>query len=166
MRYEENMRCSISREVWQQIKAGYAAGIGLREIARKMNIPEGTVLAKAKRQGWTQQIAAAKQAVVLPQSNAITPLQSIAAVMQERGERYRERVAGVSERVIGHVESMDPDEILARSAQFEKIDTIARRTFGLNQAPSCQGSLTLSVLTNHAVVQVKATVPNVPSPAG
>jgi len=52
-----------------------------------MNVPEGTVLARAKREGWTQQIAAAKQAVVTPQSNAITPLQSIAAVMQERGER-------------------------------------------------------------------------------
>jgi len=49
-----------------------------------------------------------------------------------------------------------PDEILTRSAQFERIDTIARRTFGLNEAPSGQGSLTLSVLTNHAVVQVKA----------
>ena len=146
----------LSKDTWQQIKAGYAAGIGLREIARKMNVPEGTVLARAKREGWTQQIAAAKQAIALPQSNAITPLQSIAAVMQERGERYRERVAGVSERVVGHVESMDPDEILTRSAQFEKIDTIARRTFGLNEAPSSQGSLTLSVLTNHAVVQVNA----------
>jgi hypothetical protein len=37
---------------WQQIKAGYAAGIGLREIARNMDIPEGTVLARAKREGW------------------------------------------------------------------------------------------------------------------
>jgi hypothetical protein len=142
----------LSKDTWQQIKAGYA-GIGLGNRAQ---VPEGTVLARAKREGWTQQIAAAKQAVVTPQSNAITPLQSIAAVMQERGERYRERVAGVSERVVGHVESMDPDEILNRSAQFEKIDTIARRTFGLNEAPSNQGSLTLSVLTNHAVVQVNA----------
>ena len=75
--------------------------------------------------------------------------------MQERGERYRERIAGVSESVVGHVEAMDADEILTRSAQFEKIDTIARRTFGLNDAPSGQGSLTLNVLTNHAIVQVK-----------
>ena len=88
----------LSKDTWDQIKAGYAAGIGLREIARKMNIAEGTVLARAKREGWTQQIAAAKQAIALPQSNAITPMQSIAAVMQERGERYRERIAGVSEK--------------------------------------------------------------------
>ena len=84
------MLSSISTEAWQQIKAGYAAGIGLREIARKMNVPEGTVLARAKREGWTQQIEAAKHAAALPQSNAITPMQSIAAVMQQRGERYRE----------------------------------------------------------------------------
>jgi hypothetical protein len=154
----------LSKDTWDQIKAGYAAGVGLREIARKMNVPEGTVLARAMREGWTQQIAAAKKAVVIPQSNAITPLQSIAAVMQERGERYRERVAGVSEKVIGHVESMHPDEILTRSSQFEKIDTIARRAFGLNEAASGQGALTLSVLTNHAIVQVKATVPTVPLP--
>ena len=138
-----------------------------------MAIPEGTVLARAKREGWTQQIAAAKIArqpqlakeiVRADAINAISPLQSIAQVMQGRGERYRERVAGVSERVVGHVESMDPDEILSRSAQLEKIDTIARRTFGLNETLPSQGSLTLSVLTNHAAVQVKASVPPAPSP--
>jgi uncharacterized protein YjcR len=146
----------LSKDTCDQIKAAYAAGIGLREIARKMNVPAGTVLARAKRERWTQQIAAAKQAVALPQSNAIRPLQSIAAVMQERGERYRERVASVSERVVGHVEAMDPDEILTRSSQFEKIDRIARRTFGLNEAPPSEGCLSLNILTNHSLVQVVA----------
>jgi len=146
------MRRKISAEVWGQVKTAFAAGIGLREIARNMNLPAGTILARAKREGWSQQIEAAKQAVALPQSNAITPMQSIAAVMQERGERYRERIAGASERVVGHVESMDPDEILTRSAQLEKIDTIARRTFRLDDAPSSQGCLNLNILTNHSLV--------------
>jgi hypothetical protein len=115
----------LSRDTWQQIKAGYAAGIGLREIARKMNVPDGTVLARAKREEWTQQIAAAKIArqpqlakeiVKARAINAITPMQSIAAVMQERGERYRERMADVSDKVAGHLESLDADEILLRSA--------------------------------------------------
>jgi hypothetical protein len=155
----------LSKQTWEQIKNAYASEIGLRELARKMNIPQGTVLARANREGWTQQIKDA-QAIAL-QSNAITPtpMQSIAAVMQERGERYRERVAGVSEKVINHVEAMHPDEILTRSAQFEKIDTIARRTFGLNETPPGQSALTLSVLTNHAAVQVKASLPTIPSPA-
>jgi hypothetical protein len=91
-------------------------------------------------------------------------MQSIAAVMQERGERYRERVAGVSERIVGHIEAMCPDEILTRSAQFEKIDTIARRTFGLNEVTSNPGCLSLNILTNHSIVQV-ASLPTDPSPA-
>jgi uncharacterized protein YjcR len=66
----------LSKNTLAQIKAGYAAGIGLRKIARKMNVPEGTVLARAKREGWTQQIEAAKYAAALTQSNAITPMQS------------------------------------------------------------------------------------------
>src|SRR5205823_7499181 len=121
-----------------------------------------------KREGWTQQIAAAKIArqpqlakeiVKAGAINAITPLQSIAAVMQERGDRYRERIAGVSEKVAGHLEVMSPDDILNRASRLERFDTVARRTFGLNETPSGQESLTLSVLTNHAAVQVKATLP-------
>ena len=50
----------LSKETWEQIKTAYAAGIGLRELARNMEIPADTVLARAKREGWTQQIAAAK----------------------------------------------------------------------------------------------------------
>jgi uncharacterized protein YjcR len=144
----------MSKQTWEQIKNAYASGIGLREIARKMNIPQGTVLARANRECWTQQIKDA-QAIAL-QSNAITPMQSIAAVMQERGQRYRERVASVSERVVGRVETMDPDEILNRSAQLEKIDTIARRTFRLDDAPPNQGCLNLNILANHSAVRIIA----------
>src|SRR2546430_15418194 len=165
----------LSKDTWDQIKAAYAAGIGLREIARKMNVPEGTVLARAKREGWTQQIAAAKIAqrpelakeMAKPAAiNAITPtpMQSIAAVMQERGERYRDRIAGVSERVTGHIEAMCPDEILTTVRSLRKSIRLRAEQFGLNEAASGQGSLILSVLTNHAVAQVKATVPTVPLP--
>ncbi|HSS17009.1 MAG TPA: hypothetical protein VLQ29_08505 [Candidatus Dormibacteraeota bacterium] len=79
----------ISSERWEQIKTAYAAGIGLREIARKMNISERTVLARAKRHCWTQQIQVATQ----QQSDAITPMQSVpqslAAILSERKERTK-----------------------------------------------------------------------------
>ena len=41
------MRRQISVETWEQIKTAFASGVGLREIARNMDIPEGTVLARA-----------------------------------------------------------------------------------------------------------------------
>ena len=71
------MRRKITNETWEQIKTGYAAGINLREIARKMDIPEGTVLAHAKRHGWTQQIQVATRELGVMQSDAITPVQSV-----------------------------------------------------------------------------------------
>ena len=54
------MRRQISAETWEQIKTAFALGIGLREIARNMKIPEGTVLARASRERWTPRIEAAK----------------------------------------------------------------------------------------------------------
>jgi hypothetical protein len=55
------VRSRISAEVWEQVKTAYATdSIGLREIARNMNIPEGTVLTRAKREGWTREIQSAK----------------------------------------------------------------------------------------------------------
>ena len=51
--------------------------------------------------------------------------------------------------------SMEADEILSRSSQVEKIDTVARRTFGLDIPASGGGSLNLNVLTGgRAIVQI------------
>jgi hypothetical protein len=79
----------IPTETWEQVKIAYAAGAGLRELARKMNIPEGTVLAHAKRKGWTRQIEAAKQEAKPMQSTAITPLQALATTLNERKDKSR-----------------------------------------------------------------------------
>jgi hypothetical protein len=58
-----------------------------------MNIPEGTVLAHAKRHGWTQQIQVATQQLSVVQSDAITPVQSvpesIASILGECRERTK-----------------------------------------------------------------------------
>ena len=55
------MRRKIPTDTWEQVKTAFASGIiGLREIARNMGIPEGTVLARAKREGWTREIQNAK----------------------------------------------------------------------------------------------------------
>jgi hypothetical protein len=87
------MRRKITNETWDQIKTGYAAGINLREIARKMDIPQGTVLAHAKRHGWTKEIQAATGKLTPVQSDAITPVQSVpqslAAIMAERKDRTK-----------------------------------------------------------------------------
>jgi len=144
----------IPQATWEQVKTAYAAGIGLREIARNMNISEGTVLSWAKREGWTRQIQSAMQAAKTVQSTAVTPMQSVAASLEQRGKRHLHRMAGVSERAVDHIETMHGGEILASSDQIDKLDKIARRTYGLNETSGNAGPLSLNVLCGNAAVIV------------
>ena len=151
----------ISAERWEQIKTAYASGIGLRETARNMGIPAGTVLARAKREGWTQQIAAARlierpelaREIAKPDAiAAITPMQSAAVCMRERAQRHVDRMAGVTEKVLPHLETMAPDSILHRVDQVEKLDRIARRNYGLDSTSAQPGILNVAILTGQIPV--------------
>src|SRR5438093_9174851 len=103
----------IPESTWAEIRTAYASGISLREIARNMDIPEGTVLARAKREGWTRKIQNAKALVKREEPVlAVTPLEAVAATLAERGQRHLKCMAGVSERGVDHIETMDGHEIL------------------------------------------------------
>jgi hypothetical protein len=65
--------------------------------------------------------------------------------MQQRGERHVERMAGVSERGVDHIETMDGPEILNSVDEIEKLDKVARRTFGL-EGDNPYSHFTLNVL--------------------
>ena len=100
-----------------------------------MGIPEDTVLARAKREGWTREIQNAKALVKREDSAlAVTPVGAVAATLAERGQRHLKPMAGVSERGVDHIETMDGPEILNSVDEIEKLDKVARRTFGLNDS--------------------------------
>jgi hypothetical protein len=140
------VRRTIPKSTWAEIRTAYASGIGLREIARNTGIPEGTVLARAKREGWSRQIQNAKALVKREDSAlAVTPVEAVAATLAERGQRHLKRMAGVSERGVDHIETMDGPEILNSVDEIEKLDKVARRTFRLDDNPLPAG-FTLNVL--------------------
>jgi hypothetical protein len=91
----------------------YASGIGLREIARNMGIPAGTILSRAKREGWTLEIHNAKALVKREDASpAVTATEAVAITMQQRGERHVGHMANIVEKTLPHVEAMDPGAIL------------------------------------------------------
>jgi hypothetical protein len=140
------VRRTITNATWAEIRTAYASGIGLREIARNMGIPEGTVLARAKREGWTRQIQSAKALTKREDAPpAATPVEAVAMSIRQRGERHVERMAGVSERGVDHIETMQGSEILARVNQIEKLDEVARRTFGLSDSASDGSNLMVNI---------------------
>ncbi len=123
----------MSVECWEQIKTAHASGIGLREIVRNMGIPEGTVLARAKRKGWTREIQNAKALAKRDDtSTAITTFEAVSATMQQRGERHLGHMANIVEKTLPHVEALEPGAILDRIDDVETLDKIGRRTFGLS----------------------------------
>jgi len=158
------MKRRLSHQEWDQMKVAYASGVGLREIARKMGIPEGSVLARAKRHGWTRQIATAKlinrpelaRELAKPDAiNAITPMQSAALTMRERAERHVERMARVTDKVLPYLESMEPAEILDSARNLERFDYVARRNYELEHQPPA-GVLNFQMLSNKTAIQITA----------
>jgi len=118
-----------------------------------MGLSEGTVLARAKREGWTREIQNAKALAKREDSApAVTATKAVAITMQQRGERHLERMAGVSERGVDHIETMDGPGILNSVDRIEKLDKVARRTFGLKDDHPYSG-FSLNVL-NMGALQV------------
>jgi hypothetical protein len=128
------MSRTITNQTWEQMKTAYASGIGLRELARNAGVPEGTVLSRAKRERWTQQIQSAKALAKREDALAANPSEAAAMTLQERAERHLQRMAGISKRGVDHVETMDGPEILKSVDRIDKLDKIGRRTFGLDDA--------------------------------
>jgi uncharacterized protein YjcR len=103
----------IPAATWAEIRTAYASGIGLREIARNMGIPAGTVLARSKREGWTQQIVAAKllqrpelaRELARPDAiDAITPMQSAVLSTQERKAQLLTKSLRIADKAADRVE--------------------------------------------------------------
>jgi hypothetical protein len=94
----------ISAATWAEIRTAYASGIGLRELARNMGIPQGTVLARAKREGWTQQIENAK-ALRVVKPDAITPMQSAAISIQERKHQLLGKTLQVAQKAVDRMDN-------------------------------------------------------------
>ena len=143
------MRRTIAKSTWAEIQTAYASGIRLREIARNMGIPEGTVLARANREGWSRQIQNAKALAKREEtSTAVTPFEAVAITMQQRGERHLGRMANIVEKTVPHVEAMEPGAILDRIDDVETLDKIGRRTFGISD----DGSHAENIAVNIAIL--------------
>jgi len=100
-----------------------------------MGLPEGTVLARAKREGWIREIQNANTLAKRGDSApAVTATEAAAISMQQRGERHLGRMANIVEKTVPHVEAMEPGAILDRINNVETLDKIARRTYGISGA--------------------------------
>src|SRR5437660_11931502 len=79
---------------------------------------------------------------------AITPFEAASATMQQRGERHLGRMANIVEKTVPHVEAMEAGAILDRVDDVERLDKVARRTFGISETglPADQVMINIAIL--------------------
>jgi hypothetical protein len=110
------MRRKITNEIWMQVETAYASGIGLREIARNMNLPAGTMLSRAKREGWTREIQSAKAPAKREDVFAVIPVEAAA---DDTGTRAA--LPGAAWRASQSVQSITSKQWTARKSSTRSI---------------------------------------------
>ena len=124
---------------WNQLRAAYTAGAGLRALARNSGIAEGTILSRAKREGWTQLKREALDLMHGPKENEKRDItQSIAIETAERGKRHVERMAGLCDALGEHAASLTPASLFDQVSKLNVFDLVARRSYGLESGTSGQ----------------------------
>jgi hypothetical protein len=126
---------TITSGTWAELRAAYLAGAGLRSLARRASIAEGTVLAHANREGWSalkrqaMQKAGILAEVRQSQSKAIAD--AVADDHAERARLHLARMGGLVEVLGQHAETLAPGMLFEQVGKLDTFDRIARRNFGL-----------------------------------
>lgn len=116
-------RAHYSAETWVELRTAYAAGASLRAMAGKFGMPAGTVLARAKREGWTQELERAK-AIAPQQSRAITPLGTATlSALADLGRKSRLALGKGLHKAAAHVANLNGEAIVA---QADKVSSLAK----------------------------------------
>ena len=171
------MRRQVSAETWEQVKVGHASGIGLRELARNMGLAAGTVLARSKREGWTQQIATAKlikrpelaRELAKPDAiNAITPTQSAAISTHERKQRLLGKALRIADKAADRMENQIAVANIGQATIAFGVST--EKALLLAGEPACRMEVDLRSHDIHAdflriTAEIREAVKRVPPPA-
>ena len=64
-------------------------------------------------------------------------------------------MAGITDKVLPHLESMKPGEILDSARNLERFDYVARRNYGLEHQPPTGGGIHIGLLTGQVAIQYK-----------
>ena len=122
---------TIKAGTWAELRAAYLAGAGLRSLARRAGIAEGTVLARAQREGWSQQKreALSRAGITGGQDRAVS--QSIAIEAADRAQAHLAHMGALVEALGQHADTLAPSMLFEQVGKLDTFDRIARRNFGL-----------------------------------
>ena len=134
-------RRKLPAETWQGLRLAYIAGGGLRQLARAANVSEGTLLARAAREKWSQQrdeaIQRAKGSTGQSDDATARQQQSIAVITRESlMDVHLANMLSVSHRLSHHANALPTDEAFESIRHIDCVDKLTRRQLGLDSKAS------------------------------
>ena len=109
------------------MRHAFFVGQGVRSIARSAGLSEGTLLARASRERWSEQRAAALQ-----KTRAESP-HSVAIAGAYLAEQHIAAMSSLSQRLTAFASGL-PDGLAFDSiAKIQGVDQLARRALGLDR---------------------------------
>jgi DNA-binding transcriptional regulator YhcF (GntR family) len=181
----------LNAQEWDEVRLEYETSRErptLRQLADKHRLSRSTVFKRAAREHWKQNatiVDAARKQIVKKMEATMEAATSEAAqlvakeivedlrpwIQRETAEHIKRAVAmgkrGFEriERLWDEKEPVDPKQESFAAATLDRHDDIVRRNLGMNDEERPMSPLNLNVLCGgRAIVQVKASLPAVPSP--
>lgn len=150
------MPAASAANKWEKAKTMYLQGHTLPEIATVLQCSYAAMRAACYRGGWPKLVEEAGQAAQ----------QAMTKSLAERGKSWGHRIADLVEKRLTHLEGMDPKKLklqdLSTMTQItETVDKIARRTFGLDEAPVREPLISIEAL--HSVILLSPELPDTAS---
>ena len=138
-----NQRNTLDPKKVEAAKLAVAMGSTVREQADFHGLPYEGLRKRAQREKWPSSARVNREAEKIITAKATTAL---AESIAERGSRYVENVQTAGLKVSEYVSGLDGEEILKKSRDLAAMDTVARKSFGLDLEPANANAINIAVL--------------------
>jgi len=131
---------------WQAIRSLYLDGANYRELGEKFGVKEGTIKARANREGWSK----------IPVRHRNATIRSVnkesAGIAQElwsdRREKVRNQEFAIASKILTYAEQMNEDQLLAKVDKIKVGADMARRASGLDKEDSNKNAVNIAILSD------------------
>jgi hypothetical protein len=138
-----NQRTPLDPKKVETAKLTIAMGSTVKETAESLGLPYEALRKRAQRENWPSSSRVNREAEKIITTKATTAL---AESIAERGSRYVDNVQTAGLKVSEYVSRLDGEEILKKSRDLAAMDTVARKSFGLDVEPTNANAINIAVL--------------------
>jgi uncharacterized protein YjcR len=131
---------------WQAIRSLYLDGATYKELGEKFGVKEGTIKARASREGWSKIPVRHREATI----RSVNKESAVIAqeLWSDRRERVRNQEFTIASKILTYAEQMAEDQILAKIDKIKVGADMARRASGLDKEDNNRNAVNIAILSD------------------